>query len=103
MVGQIIDSGDGKSEMSEIDKKNLESQRRNRIEELKKELEEMRLQRKKKEEEWLKTQEDEFKSDQRQKTLSNVLIEPTTKPKRGLLGFMKKKQGTKEMGKQISG
>ena len=59
--------------------------------------------RKRKEEEWLQLQKQEMDKTQVQDQSSQQLIEPKTKPRRGFLRFLKKKQGTKEMGKQISG
>ncbi len=64
------------------------------------EIEQIRQERKAKEEEWKKGQETLLQPEQ---PMEKQFIEPQGKKKQGFLGFAKKKQGTKEMGKQISG
>ncbi|KKQ51831.1 hypothetical protein A2865_04375 [Candidatus Woesebacteria bacterium RIFCSPHIGHO2_01_FULL_39_17] len=103
IVQQIV-GGDGKvGEISPAQKSELEAKKKKRIQELEEELKRISLERKRKEEEWLQLQKQEMDKTQVQDQSSQQLIEPKTKPRRGFLRFLKKKQGTKEMGKQISG
>ncbi len=85
----------------EIAKK--EKAERDRLKELEEELRRMRGKREEKEEAWGKDVEEKLKAQTPQPEAAQPALEPTTKPKRGMIGVVAKKQGTKEMGKQISG
>jgi len=85
----------------EIAKKEKEA--RDRIQELEEELRRMRGKREENKEAWVKEQEEKLKAQTSQPAAAQPMVEPTTKPKRGMMGEIAKKQGTKEMGKQISG
>jgi len=88
-------------ELSTDEEKKIKDQTRRRLIELEEELKQVRMKRKEQSEKWSQEQE---KIMQKQEIPSEKpLIEPTTKPKRGQLGAAKKKQGTREMGKQVSG
>ncbi|KKQ98586.1 MAG: hypothetical protein UT24_C0009G0086 [Candidatus Woesebacteria bacterium GW2011_GWB1_39_12] len=103
LVQEMV-SGNGESgEISETQKVEIEAKKRKRIEELEEELKRIRHEREKKEEEWSQLQQQKMGTTQDSVGSHQPFIEPTTKPRRGFMGFLKKKQGTKEMGKQISG
>jgi flagellar motility protein MotE (MotC chaperone) len=85
-----------------IDVNALNTQTKKRLEELEQEIQKIRQERAAKLQKWNEEQQallDEGKSKSEEKTF----IEPQSRKKRGFLGFRKKKQGTKEMGKQVSG
>jgi hypothetical protein len=83
-----------------IDKEAVNAQARKRLQELEEEIGKIRKQRKVEEEEWKKNQESLMQPEQ---PSEKPFVEPPAKKKQGFMGFAKKKQGTKEMGKQISG
>lgn len=89
------------SEVSPEEKKKIDEMAAKRLKELEEELMRIRNQRKQREEEWSQQQDALMKGKAKQD--EKLLIEPTTRPKRGMFGVTKQKQGTKEMGKQISG
>lgn len=101
VVGQVTTSDTGFSELPPQEEKELKEKARKRIRELEEELKKMREERRGKEEEW-KTQQG-AKFSEKVQEVPQPLIEPTTRPKRGMFGFIKRKQGTKEMGKSVSG
>ncbi len=101
---QKIVTGNGEVKtVSEVEEIKMETRRRKRITELEEEIKKIGLERKKKEEEWAHMQQEEMEKVKTPMTPSQVIIEPTTKPKRGMLGTVKKKQGTQEMQKNPSG
>lgn len=101
LIEQIVTEGGKFSEPTKQEKVQLEAKTTKRIEELEKELEEVRRSRQEQYEEWKKSQEEQMKVEI--PIQGKPLLEPTSRPKRGMLGVVKKKQGTKEMGKTLSG
>lgn len=100
MIAQAM-TGDGKvEEISEIEEKQLESQQRRRLNELEGELAKLRHEREAKRQEWENTQEQMMAPPAQEE---EILVEPTTRPKVGMMNPHKKKQGTREMGKRPSG
>lgn len=83
-----------------INEETVNTQAKKRLEELESEIEKIRQERKAKEEEWKKSQDALMQSEH---PAENQFIEAQSKKRRGFMGFAKKKQGTKEMGKQVSG
>lgn len=84
-----------------VNAQELNAQAKRRLGELEQEIQRIRQERAQKIEAWNKEQQallDQGKSGQQKQSL----IEPQSKKKRGFMGFMKKKQGTKELGKQMS-
>lgn len=76
---------------------------RKRLNELEEELNIIRQDRKVKEKEWQDTQAEKMQQNLPKTDEYKTLVQPTTKPRRGFLGLIKQKQGTKEMGKGPSG
>ncbi len=98
-LSKIVEGGENLS-LGSIDEEALKAQTNRRLKELEEEIRKIREERKMREEEWRKQQEEVMKVEEPQE---QPFIEPPSRKKRGFLGFVKKKQGTKEMGKQISG
>ena len=92
-------------EISQSEKDRLRNEAKKRIEELKEEIRKLREKRKQTESNWSQEQEVEMGRSAKEET--EKLVEPTPKPKsgflRGGLGVRKKKQGTREPGKQVAG
>ena len=85
-----------------IDVNALNTQTQKRLEELEQEIQKIRQDRAAKLQKWNEDQQGLMNAD-KPNAENQTLIEPQAKKKRGFMGFMKKKQGTKEMGKQASG
>ncbi len=88
-------------ELSTDEEKKITDLARKRLKELEEELKQVRLKRSEQSQKWSEQQEALMQT--QEKTSEKPILEPTTKPKRGQLSVAKKKQGTREMGKQISG
>jgi len=104
VIDQII-TGDGKiPEISTAEEMKMNNEAKQKIEELENELQRLRQQRDQKSAQWNEEQNTKLghgpEEDQKPKA---PLIEPTTARKRGQGSPTKKKQGTREMGKQVSG
>lgn len=89
------------NQLSEEDKVKLENERRKRLKEAENQLQEVRKAREEDKRKWQEEQ-NRLLGLQPQEEIT-VLEEPTTKPKSHTLGHVKKKQGTREMGRQVSG
>jgi hypothetical protein len=100
LISEYIESTNRK-QTDEVNEEVLNAQTTKRLQELEDEMEKIRKERKDKEEEWKKNQEALMKPEQI--NAANQFVEAPAKKTRGLAGFRKKKQGTKEMGKQTSG
>lgn len=83
-----------------IDKNKMANEEIGKLDYLEKELEKLRQEKK------IQAQKEvymeEMQKEENDKKQTIIIPEPTSKPKRGLFG-VKKKQGTKEMGKHASG
>jgi len=104
VIDQIV-TADGKiPQITKLEEKKLENITRKKIEELEEELKKMRNTREQRSQEWQESQNTLMGHTQTEQPISEKpLVEPTTMPKRGMFGVAKRKQGTKEIGKQISG
>jgi hypothetical protein len=100
LVAEMVTSGNKHPEEI-VSEEVLDAQAKKRLEELEAEIEKIREERKIKENEWKESQEAMMQPEQIPS--EKQFIEPSAKQKQGFRGFMKKKQGTKEMGKQMSG
>ena len=99
-ISEIVESGNTQPK-DPVNEEALNAQTAKRLQELNAEIEKIRKERIQKEEEWRKNQEALMKPEQVSAT--KQFVEAPGKKTRGLAGFRKKKQGTKEMGKQTSG
>lgn len=103
VVDQIVTRDGVVDEVSDAEEEEIKARARKRLRELEEELEGIRKEIKAKEEEWEEGVSEQMAGGKEQKGERKPLVQPTTKPKRGVLGFMKKKQGTREMGRTPSG
>lgn len=99
LITEVIKKDIPKPEQ-DLDEEEIEVETNIKLEELEQEIRRIREERKAKEEEWKKAQEEAMKNE---KPPEQPFVEVSSGKKRGFLGFGKKKQGTKEMGKQTSG
>lgn len=99
LVSEIVESGNTQSK-DPVNEEEVKIQTNKRLGELEEEIKKIREERKAQEEEWRKQQEETMKPPE---TTEQPFVMPQGKKKQGFMGFAKKKQGTKEMGKQISG
>ncbi|KKR30783.1 hypothetical protein A2715_02110 [Candidatus Woesebacteria bacterium RIFCSPHIGHO2_01_FULL_39_32] len=103
-VMQQVMTGNGKvQEISAIEKAQEEAQTKRRIEELEQELKKLRGEREEKQQSYEQKVMGEMKQGQQEPQAETPLVEPVTRRKRGMMGPAQKKQGTKEMGKMVSG
>lgn len=99
LVSQMVESGSAVSK-EPVNEEEVKLQTNKRLVELEEEIRSIREERKAKEEEWRKAQEEMLNPP---KSSEQPFVMPQGKKKGGFMGFAKKKQGTKEMGKQMSG
>ncbi|OGM20851.1 hypothetical protein A2955_00405 [Candidatus Woesebacteria bacterium RIFCSPLOWO2_01_FULL_37_19] len=96
IVNEMLQGGDGISKINPAEEKKLENEARKKIQELEDELAKLRAERQKKQVEWSRDQDELMKSHEEEK--QPVLIEPSTKPRRGFIGGdAKSTKGTGEM------
>lgn len=100
LVNEIIDGN--VADVNPNEETQLKNEERKRIKELEDELEKIRQERKQKLQEWQTGQQEELTKHEEEEP---QLVEPVTKKKRGFMGgrARKKKQGTREIGKSVSG
>ncbi len=89
--------------LPKVDEQAVKSADLKRIGELEAEVRNLIGQREKQREEWRKRIEEQMALGQKNQQDSKELIQPTTKRKSGFMGMVKGKQGTKEVGKAMSG
>jgi len=99
LIAQVI-KNDTSQQENELDEEEINTKTNKKLEELEEEIKRIGEERKLKEEEWKKMQEEVMNAD---KPTEQPFVGAPSRKKRGFLGFGKKKQGTKEMGKQMSG
>lgn len=99
IVAEMVESGHSQPR-EPVNEEEVRTQTNKRLEELEGEIRKIREERKAKEEEWKKAQEEMSKPPD---ASEQPFVMPQGKKKQGFMGFAKKKQGTKEMGKQMSG
>lgn|SRR3989344_4801536 len=100
--GNVYPKNGDTDEVSASEEKKLKEWERKRMQELEEELEKERQKQKKQLEAWHEQQE-ALMGPPEEAQKQKVLLEPTSKRKIGLPVHISKKQGTREMGKSISG
>ena len=101
LVAEMVQSGQGQEEITNVNEEAINAQAKKRLEELEAEIEKIREERRTQNEEWKKSQETLMQVNQAPQ--EKTFVEAQGKQRKGMTGFMKKKQGTKEMSKQVSG
>jgi len=96
-------SGGGNETVPKLDEAALEADTQKKLADLKGEIAKLIVERNQKANEWKKATEEAMRSDEDSHDDKKTLVQPSTKKKRGFMGQMKGKQGTKEVGKGPSG
>lgn len=102
LIEQII-GAQGVNKLSKSEEAKIKGDDSRKLEELENEIRKFRQLREQKNIEWTEEQNKKLGLSAEAQEPKAPLMEPTSAPKRGKMSPAKKKQGTKEMGKQISG